>query len=345
MVRCGGAGAACECGRVGTCLSQAPHKDICITVAGYGEVFGGLSWTCCRRPWWHPMSFRRERTMSSGEAEGAPFGESARRSTSSAASFGAGGRERVGGLPAKSLKDEIRMIVRDEIAPLDRRLLALERVSDTNAVTVQQLWERCTQTLDSRSTELETRLASRLADATATAQSQLAQTSEQLELQLADHLDRLNAIDWAIQRQDVAFARSIDQVAASGVDGLQTQDSSSLRSSSMAPPGSPAVSRHGSGLNLDFTYSDEAVGVQRGRTRTASLALRETRAAQAEAEFGDSTPTAISQSYKPSEVSRRKLKTYLFDDAPESASLMGLIARDAADIERRCVFACLLNPC
>jgi hypothetical protein len=260
--------------------------------------------------------------------------------------------------PAKSLRDEIREIVREEIAPLDRRLLALERVSDTNAVTVQRLHEQLTATLSSRAAELEARLGSKLADATAAGQSQLARTAEQLESQLADYLDRLNAIDWAIQRQDVAFARSVDQLSAS-LNGAQTaqaspsSSSSSLpppsqspRSSSGAPPpASPAVSRQGGGLNLQFARlgGDTAAspGGQGGVTRSASFALQETREAQAEALFGQSMATLSSQSNRgpagAGGTSRRKLKTYLFEEEPESTPLMGLIARDAADIERRCV--------
>ena len=245
-------------------------------------------------------------------------------------------------LPAKSLRDEIREIVREEIAPLDRRLLALERVSDTNAVTVQHLREQLTQTLSTRSTELETRFGSKLADAAAAAQSQLARTVEQLEVQLADHLDRLNAIDWAIQRQDVAFARSIDQVAASTSDGLRPRASSFVDSWSAAPPASPTVSRQGSSLNLNFTRSDRdgapiAGGAQsqRGAARTASSALQQTRAAQADALFEQSMATSRTHMLPGSP--RRRLKTYLFDDEPDGAPLMGLIARDAADIERRCV--------
>ena len=250
-------------------------------------------------------------------------------------SFGTRLQDRAARLPAKSLRDEIREIVREEIAPLDRRLLALERVSDTNAVTVQQLREQLTQTLSTRSTELDTRFGSKLADATAAAQSQLARTVEQLEVQLADHLDRLNAIDWAIQRQDVAFARSIDQVAASTSDSMRPRASSFVDSSSAAPPASPTVSRQGSGLNLHFTRSDwDGAPVT---ARTASSALQQTRAAQAEALFKQSMATTSLQSHTLSGSPRRRLKTYLFDDEPDSAPLMGLIARDAADIERRCV--------
>jgi hypothetical protein len=253
--------------------------------------------------------------------------------------FSARGQDRALVLPAKSLRDEIREIVREEIAPLDRRLLALERVSDTNAVTVQQLREQLTQTLSSRSSELEARFGSKLANVAAAAQSQLARTAEQLEMQLADHLDRLNAMDWAIQRQDVAFARSIAQVAESTNDGMQARRTVSTDSASTAPPASPAVSRQGSGLSLQFMHGDKAAGAQteRGIARTASSALQETRAAQAENLFEQSMTTAISQSHMLSGPSRQRLRTYLFDDEPESAPLMGLIARDAADVERRCV--------
>jgi hypothetical protein len=242
------------------------------------------------------------------------------------------------------LRDEIRGIVREEIAPLDRRLLALERVSDSNAVTVQKLREQLTQTLTSRSSELEARFGSKLADATAAAQSHLAGTVEQLEVQLADHLDRLNAMDWAIQRQDVAFARSIDQIAVQTNDGMHARGSLSINSPTVAPPASPAVSRQGSGLSLQFTHSNGDAGAQTERSigRTASSALHETRAAQAENLFEQSMTTAIPQSDMLAGSSHGRLKAYLFDDEPGSTPLMGLIARDAADIERRCVRS---RPC
>ena len=74
---------------------------------------------------------------------------------------------RQGGSSHRSLRDEIREVVREEMAALDRRLLACERVSDTNAVTVQQLREHVGQSLHSARDELEARFASQLADAVA----------------------------------------------------------------------------------------------------------------------------------------------------------------------------------
>ena len=123
---------------------------------------------------------------------------------------------RQGGSSHRSLRDEIREVVREEMAALDRRLLACERVSDTNAVTVQLLREHVGQSLHSARDELEAHFASRLSDAVALCQSQQARAVEKLEAQLADHADRLNGADWALQRQDVAFARTLDEFAAEG---------------------------------------------------------------------------------------------------------------------------------
>ena len=106
-----------------------------------------------------------------------------------------------GGYRDKSLREEIRGIVREELAPLDRRLLALEKVSDTNAVTVNQQREQLTMMLSTSTHELASRLNAQLADATAASQRALASSAEQLEAKVADHVDRLNAIDWAMQRQ------------------------------------------------------------------------------------------------------------------------------------------------
>ena len=123
----------------------------------------------------------------------------------------------------RSLRDEIREVVREEMAAIDRRLLACERVSDTNAVTVQQLREHVGQSLHSARDELEARFDSKLADSVALCQSQQARAVEKLEAQLADHADRLNGADWALQRQDVAFARTLDELAAEG--GLVASES------------------------------------------------------------------------------------------------------------------------
>ena len=71
--------------------------------------------------------------------------------------------------------------------------------------------------------------------------------------------------------------------------------------------------------------------------RTASAALREARQVQSRAEFERLSSAARSPLAAGAESprSRRSLQTYLFEDEPTDQPLMGLIARDAADIERR----------
>ena len=225
----------------------------------------------------------------------------------------------------RSLRDEIREVVREEMAAIDRRLLACERVSDTNAVTVQQLREHVGQSLHSARDELEARFDSRLADAVALCQSQQARAVEKLEAQLADHADRLNGADWALQRQDVAFARTLDEFAAEG--GARAP-------AAAAPPPSPSLlSTAQGGLGLQFSPG----GAGSPPPRTASAALREARQVQSRAEFERSSSAARSPLAAGAESprSRRSLQTYLFEDEPTDQPLMGLIARDAADIERR----------
>lgn len=189
--------------------------------------------------------------------------------------LGGGARAEAGGFRDKSMREEIRGIVREELVPLDRRLLALEKVSDTNAVVVQQLREQLLQTVSSSTQELAARLNAQLADATAASQSALARAVEQLEAQLADHVDRLNAVDWAMQRQDVALARSVDRIVA------DLSRATAAGENQVVVGASPSVSAQqgGGGLSLRF---DGAASPGYGPLRIASAALQETRFAQAQ---------------------------------------------------------------